>query len=92
MHKETINPTTSHENPEIHRSENHLPFQKDKLLQILEVRLENSLKKLEFLMEAVYKVKEELADLENSWGDCLPDLYMNKIGFCKNGANAGKEV
>ena len=87
MHKETINPTTSHKSAEVHRSENHLPFQKDKLLQILEVRLETSLKKLEFLMQAVDKIKEELADLENSWGDCLPDLYTYKVGLCKNGAD-----
>lgn len=87
MCKGTINPTASHKSAEAHRSEKHLPFQKDKLLQILEVRLENSLKKLEFLMQTLDKIKEELADLENSWGDCLPDLYMNKIGFCKNGAD-----
>ena len=87
MHKETINPTASHENPEEHGSEKNLPFQKDKLLQILEACLETSLKKLEFLMQAVDKIKEELADLENNWGDCLPDLYMNKIGLCKNGAD-----
>ena len=87
MHKETKAATASHENPEVHRSENHLPFQKEKLLQILEARLETSLKKLEFLIQAVDKIKGELADLENSWGDCLPDLYMNKIRFCKNGAD-----
>lgn len=87
MYKEPIKPTASHESAEVLQPEKHLPFQKDKLLQILEVRLETSIKKLEFLMQAVDKIKGELADLENSWGDCLPDLYMNKIGFCKNGTD-----
>ena len=87
MCKETIKLTASLESSEVHGSEKHLPFQKDKLLQVLEVQLENSLKKLELLMQAVEKIKGELADLENSWGDCLPDLYTNKVRLCKNRAD-----
>ena len=41
---------------------------------MLEVRLQTSLQKLEFLMEAVDKIKGELADLETSRGKCFPDL------------------
>ena len=84
MCKETIESIAFHESAEVHKSEKYLPFQKDKLLQILEARLDTSLKKLEFLMQAVDKIKDELTDQENSWGDCLPDLYMNKIRLCKN--------
>lgn len=86
MCKELIKSTVAHESAEILQPEKHLPFQKDKLIQMLEVHLEISIEKLEFLMRKLDKVKGKLADLESSWGECLPDLYINRAGFSKTEA------
>ena len=92
MCKETIKSTTFCESTKVHKPEKHLPFQKDKLVQILEIRLETSINKLEFLMQTLERLKKELTDLENSWEESLSGLCINKARFYKTGGQKRKEV
>ena len=74
MYREKISFLVTSTNKEPENQEEHLPFQKDKLLQILEVRLELCIQKMEFLKQALKKLKKEFADLEMDWEKRLPGL------------------
>lgn len=92
MCKENIKSTIFCKSTEVHKSKKHLPFPKDKLIQILEARLETSIKKLEFLMQTLERLEKELTGLENSWEESLSGLCINKARFYKTGDQKRKEV
>ena len=92
MCKEKINPSVTCKSKKIEKLEIYLAGQTDKWTEILEVRLETSINKLEFLMQTLERLKKELTDLENSWEESLSGLCINKARFYKTGGQKRKEV
>lgn len=92
MDEEKIEFADACKSKEVYESGKHVSRQKDKLVQMLEVRLETSIKKLEFLMQTLEKLKKELTALENSWEESLSGLCINKARFYKTGGQKRKEV
>lgn len=72
MCKEKIASSLIYISKKLEKSEKFLPGQMEKCLEVLEIRLELCIQKMEFLKQAIEKLKKEFTDLEMDWEKCLP--------------------